>query len=34
MRVVLPDPPNPELTRFLEKWVRNHGYDVRGEPEA
>lgn len=34
LRVVLPDPPNPELTRFLEKWVRTHGYDVRGESDA
>jgi DnaJ-class molecular chaperone len=34
LRVVLPDPPDPELTRFLETWSRGHGYDVRDEPES
>lgn len=31
LRIVLPEPPDPELTRFLETWSRQHGYDVRGE---
>jgi DnaJ-class molecular chaperone len=30
LRVVLPDPPDPELVRFLEGWSRGHAYDVRG----
>ncbi len=29
LRVVLPDPPDPELTRFLEKWSPEHAYEVR-----
>jgi DnaJ-class molecular chaperone len=29
LRVVLPDPPDPELTRFLEKWAPEHAYEVR-----
>jgi len=29
LRVVLPDPPDPELTRFLEKWSSEHAYEVR-----
>jgi DnaJ-class molecular chaperone len=29
--VVLPDPPDPELTAFLERWGAAHGYDVRGK---
>jgi DnaJ-class molecular chaperone len=33
LRVVLPDPPDPELTRFLESWSKAHGYTVRGEAE-
>jgi DnaJ-class molecular chaperone len=31
LRVVLPDPPDPELIRFLESWSRGHAYGVRGE---
>ena len=31
LRVVLPEPPDPELTAFLEKWGAAHGYDVRGK---
>jgi DnaJ-class molecular chaperone len=31
LRVVLPDPPDPELTAFLERWGVTHGYDVRGK---
>jgi DnaJ-class molecular chaperone len=29
LRIVLPDPPDPELTRFLETWSRNNSYEVR-----
>lgn len=29
LRVVLPDPPDPELRSFLEKWAKKHDYDVR-----
>jgi len=32
LRVVLPNPPDPELTRFMEGWSRTHGYSVREEP--
>ena len=31
LRIVLPDPPDPELTAFLERWGATHGYDVRGK---
>jgi len=31
LRVVLPDPPDPELTAFLERWGTKRGYDVRGK---
>ena len=31
LRVVLPDPPDPELTQFLERWGEKHSYDVRGK---
>jgi DnaJ-class molecular chaperone len=31
LRVVLPDPPDAELTDFLERWARTHPYDVRGK---
>jgi DnaJ-class molecular chaperone len=34
LRVVLPDPPDPELVRFLESWSRGHAYDVRSEPDS
>lgn len=29
LRVILPDPPDPELTRFVETWSRSHAYEVR-----
>lgn len=32
LRVVLPDPPDPELTAFLERWSATHRYEVRGKP--
>ncbi|HLJ20504.1 MAG TPA: J domain-containing protein, partial [Stellaceae bacterium] len=31
LRVVLPEPPDPELTQFLERWTERHPYDVRGK---
>jgi len=31
LRVVLPDPPDPELTEFLERWTERHPYDVRSK---
>ncbi len=31
LRVALPDPPDPELVRFLERWSAGHAYDVRGK---
>lgn len=31
LRVVLPDPPDQELTGFLERWGTKHPYDVRGK---
>jgi DnaJ-class molecular chaperone len=31
LRVTLPDPPDPELVRFLEKWSVHHAYQVRGK---
>jgi DnaJ-class molecular chaperone len=31
LRVMLPDPPNAELTSFLERWSAKHPYDVRGK---
>jgi DnaJ-class molecular chaperone len=34
LRVVLPDPPDEELTRFLKTWSQAHGYAVRGEPDG
>jgi len=30
LRVTLPDPPDPELVRFLERWSEDHAYEVRG----
>ena len=30
LRVVLPDPPDPELVAFLERWAQNQGTKVRG----
>ncbi len=32
LRVVLPDPPDAELIRFLETWSLTHGYAVRQDP--
>ncbi len=34
LRVTLPDPPDPDLVRFLEKWAADHAYDVRGKFDA
>lgn len=34
LRVVLPDPPDPDLVRFLERWAAEHAYDVRGKLDA
>jgi DnaJ-class molecular chaperone len=34
LRVVLPDPPDEELSRFLKTWSQAHGYAVRGEPDG
>ncbi|HKX09442.1 MAG TPA: J domain-containing protein [Stellaceae bacterium] len=31
LRVVLPEPPDSELTQFLERWGERHPYDVRGK---
>jgi DnaJ-class molecular chaperone len=31
LKVVLPDPPDPELSKFLERWAAKHGYEVRGK---
>ncbi len=31
LKVALPDPPDPELVRFLEKWAADHSYDVRAK---
>ena len=30
LRVVLPDPPDPELAEFIERWAPRHSYTVRG----
>jgi DnaJ-class molecular chaperone len=34
LRVMLPDPPDPELQSFLERWAKSHAYDVRGRLDA
>jgi DnaJ-class molecular chaperone len=34
LRVVLPDPPDPELTRFLETWSPTQAYEVRKGPNS
>jgi DnaJ-class molecular chaperone len=34
LKVVLPDPPDPELRGFLERWAQNHPYAVRGKLDA
>jgi len=31
LRIVLPEPPDAELTAFLERWGVKHVYDVRGK---
>ena len=31
LRVMLPDPPDPELSEFLERWARRHAQGVRGD---
>jgi len=31
LRVTLPDPPDPELVKFLERWAQGHAYEVRGK---
>ncbi|HZB92787.1 MAG TPA: J domain-containing protein [Stellaceae bacterium] len=31
LRIVLPEPPDAELTAFLERWGAKHPYDVRGK---
>jgi DnaJ-class molecular chaperone len=31
LRVTLPDPPDPELVKFLERWSQGHTYEVRGK---
>jgi DnaJ-class molecular chaperone len=33
LRVVLPDPPDPELSAFLEHWAAGHPYQVRSKPD-
>jgi len=33
LKVVLPDPIDPELSEFIEKWSRRHPYSVRGGTE-
>lgn len=34
LKVVLPDPPDPELRGFLERWAHTHSYAVRGKLDA
>lgn len=34
LRVTLPDPPDPELVKFLERWGAGHPYDVRGKMDG
>jgi DnaJ-class molecular chaperone len=31
LRVVLPEPPDSELSQFLERWAERHPYDVRSK---
>jgi DnaJ-class molecular chaperone len=31
LRVMLPEPPDSELTQFLERWAERHPYEVRGK---
>jgi len=31
LRVVLPDPPDAELTQFIEGWAQRHPYNARGK---
>ncbi len=32
LRVMLPDNPDAELTAFMERWSKTHGYEVREKP--
>lgn len=34
LQVVLPDPPDADLIRFIESWSRSHPYDVRERVET
>ena len=34
LKVMLPDPPDPDLTAFVEVWAQRHGYRVRGKLDA
>jgi DnaJ-class molecular chaperone len=34
LRVTLPDPPDPELVKFLERWSAGHAYEVRGKMDG
>jgi hypothetical protein len=29
LKVVLPDPPDAELVKFVEQWAKTRSYDVR-----
>ncbi len=33
LKVVLPDPPDPALTKFVEDWAKNRTDNPRGGPE-
>jgi DnaJ-class molecular chaperone len=34
LKVTLPDPPDPELIKFLERWSAGHAQDVRGKLDS
>lgn len=34
LKVMLPDPPDPDLTAFVEIWAERHGYRVRSQLDA
>lgn len=34
LKIVLPDKPDPELTRLVEKWSKGRQYEVRGKLET
>jgi len=34
LRVTLPDPPDPDLVKFLERWSAGHAYEVRGKMDG